>query len=444
MNEVKVQDFFADEFPNFAVYNLYRMVASYVDGLKPSQRKIVHTVMKNNIKTPMKVSQLAAKVSEQTQYLHGETNLQGVIVNMAQNFCGTNNLNVLYPESSFGNRCFPAAAAARYIFTRKADQFDHIFNFRDNPLLVQQEFEGDVIEPKFFVPVIPLILINGSEGIGSGWSQKILPRNPLQIKKAIIQYNTTGTLPKRIKPWFKDFKGTVNHISENSWEVSGILEQKNLSTFYISEIPPNISLDRFTANLMKLEDSGKIVSYTDYSDPGENKFEFEIKVKRNFTEKYNTERMMKLFHLTKKITENFTCIDEKNEVREFNNEIEILKAFCDIRFEYYGLRKQLLIDELEEDARILENKCAFIEHIIKNKLKIKDLTKAEIIDYLSVKSFYEVNGNFNYLISMPIYNISHDEFEKLKKELINVRERIDRVANTEESDMWSEDIKMVK
>jgi len=441
MSNIKIQDFFADEFPNFAIYNLYRMVASYVDGLKPSQRKIVHTMIKNNITKPMKVSQLAAKVSEQTQYLHGEINLQGVIVNMTQDFTGTNNLNVLYPESSFGNRCFPQAAAARYIFTRKDKIFDKIFNEKDFPLLKQQEFEGDKIEPRFFVPILPMILVNGSEGIGSGWSQKILSRNPKDIKKAILEYIKTGTLPTRIKPWFKDFKGTVNHIENNTWAVSGILKQINTSTYKISEIPPNISLDKFTANLIKLEDNNTITSFTDFSDPGENKFEFEIKVKRSFSAKKTTEQLMKIFHLTKKITENFTCMDENNEVREFKNEVEIFKAYYDIRFKFYKLRKRNIIKSLNADSEILRNKCRFITDIISEKLRIKDLTKAETVIYLEHNDFLKVSGSYGYLINMPIYIISKDQHQKLQGELKELENEIKEMEATEESDMWLSDLK---
>jgi len=335
MKTVKVQEFFEDEFPNFAIYNLYRMVGSYVDGLKPSQRKIIHTVGKYNITTPIKVSQLASKTSQATQYLHGEMNLQGVVVNMAQDFVGTNNINLLSPEGSFGNRCFPAAAAARYIFTHKTKIFNDIFNPIDNNLLIQQNFEGDDIEPRFFLPTVPLILVNGSEGIGSGWSQKILARDPKAIKRAIIQYLKNGKLPKRIPPFWNGFKGTVHHIEDNAWEIRGILKQINTTTLMIEEIPPNISLDKFISHLIKLEDKRTIESFNDLSDPGTNSFKVEVKVKRAFTAGKTLEQMMGILKITKRVSENYTCVDENNTVREFKNEIEILKAYCDIRYHYY-------------------------------------------------------------------------------------------------------------
>jgi len=442
MNEIKVQDFFSQEFPNFAVYNLYRMVASYIDGLKPSQRKIVYTMMKNNIKNPKKVSQLAADVSSQTQYLHGEVNLQGVIVNMVQNFAGTNNMNLLYPESSFGNRCFPQAAAARYIFTRKTDVFDKIFNPEDNDILIDQEFEGDRIEPKFYVPTLPMILINGSEGIGSGWAQKILPRNPKDLKKAIKNY-LDGKVLKRIKPWFGDFTGTVEHVEGNSWDVSGILIQKNLTTFRVTEIPPNVSLDKYTAQLIKLEDKGIITSFTDYSDPGTNYFEFTIKVKRDFSKNKTHEQMLRTLYLTKRMTENFTCMDENNKVREFQSELEILQAYCDIRFKHYSYRKANIIKRKCDSVAVLMNKCNFIDHIITNKLKIKNMTKAEIVEYLGVNNFDKVERSFNYLLNMPIYNMSTDQHKKLMDECVLIQHEIEKIKETSEANMWLADLSKI-
>jgi len=440
MTEIKVQEFFKTEFPNFAVYNLYRMVASYVDGLKPSQRKIIYTVMENDIRKPIKVSQLASKTSEFTQYLHGEVNLQGVIVNMTQDFTGTNNINVLYPESSFGNRCFPQAAAARYIFTRKSDNFDKIYNKEDTQLLPPQTFEGDDIEPKYFIPILPMILVNGSEGIGSGWSQKILPRNPKDIKKEIMRH-INGKSVRQIKPWYKDFKGSVEHIENNTWEFRGILEQKNLTTFEITEIPPNISLDKFTSYLIKLEDSGEIVSFTDFSDPGTNNFHFSIKTKRDFTKKKSIEQIMKKFHLIKRVTENFTCIDENNEVREFQNDSEILLAYCDLRLHYYDLRKSKNIQQKQYMIDTMMNKQRFIDDIIKNKLKIKDLKKSEIITYLKNNDYLQKDKSFNYLLNMPIYNISKDQFEKIKKELVKSKSELDMLKNKTQNQMWIDDLK---
>ena len=442
MPEIKVQEFFKTEFPNFAVYNLYRMVGSYVDGLKPSQRKIVHTVMKRNITSPKKVSQLASDASSETQYLHGEINLQGVIVNMVQDFAGTNNMNLLYPESSFGNRCFPQAAAARYIYTRKNDIFDKIFHKEDIDLLPKQEFEGDPIEPKYFLPTLPLILINGSEGIGSGWAQKILPRNPKDVKKEILRY-LDGKETRSIKPWFNGFKGEVRFVEGNTWELCGVLEQKNLTTFEVTELPPNVSLDKYTSQLIKLEDQGKIVSFTDYSDSGTNSFKFEIKTKRDFSKNKSHDQLMRALYLVKRVTENFTCMDENNEVREFLNDVQILHDYCDLRLNYYDTRKQKIIHEKQYLVDTLTNKQRFIADIVEEQLKIKNLKKSEVIEYLKKNNYDQRDSSYNYLLNMPIYNISKDQYQKLQLEIQNVQKELKVIESKTPKDIWKEDMKKI-
>jgi DNA topoisomerase-2 len=446
-NNVKIEEFFEDEFPNFAIYNLYRMVASYVDGLKPSQRKVVYTVMKQNINSDIKVNRLGSKVSEATEYLHGEDNLQGVIVGMAQNFTGTNNVNMLSPESSFGNRCFPQAAAARYIYTKKAESFDLLFNKSDNALLIEQEFEGTKIEPRFFLPTLPLILLNGVEGIGSGWSQKILPRNPGTLKKAIKNYLSTGKLPDRIRPWYRGFKGTIEHIENNVWEICGSIEVKNTTTIYVTDLPIGITLDRYTKILTELEEKKIIETFTDFSD-GENVFNFEIKCARAWSTGKSERDIIEALKLNRRITENFTCMDENNEVREFSDEIEILKAYCDIRESYYEKRKIHLVKEYRYLEEIADSKARFIGKIINRTIEPKKLTKSELLvtcDCHKFRRSYDVSKDmgYGYLINMPIHSMTTDKAELLKKDARDLASKRSDISNKTVLDFWSEDMENI-
>lgn len=445
MAQISVEEFFENEFPNFAIYNLYRMIASYVDGLKPSQRKVVYTVQKQKIKQPMKVNRLGSRVSEMTCYLHGEDNLQGVIVGMAQNFCGTNNLNILYPESSFGNRCFPEAAAARYIYTRAADVFDEVFHPADSDLLIKQEFEGDEIEPRFFVPTLPLVLINGSQGIGSGWSQKILPRDINEVKRAIKQYLTKGTLPKRIKPFFKNFQGSIENVNDNVWEICGIAKRVNSTTIEITEVPIGYTLDTYNKKLIDLEEKGEIEDYQDLSDPGENKFHFIVKVKRAWLKDKTDKEILESLKLVSRQTENFTCIDENNEVREFQNEIEVLKAYCDIRIEYYKQRKQKLLDDIDEKIKFAESKAYFVKQIVEKKIEPSQMKKNELEEYCeSDENIVPKNGSYSYLLNMPIHIITMTSYNELIEEVKQLRNERVEVENTTENDMWIRDFENVK
>ncbi len=173
---MKISTFFENDYVDQASYDNLRKIASLVDGQKNSSRKIIYTILEKNIKDEIKVSQLGSKVAEFAEYLHG--NLDGVIVNLAQNFPGTNNIPLLTREGNFGTRFAQEASASRYIYTYGSKEFFQLFNKNDNAILVKQYFEGEQIEPMFYLPTLPLLLINGSEGVSSGFAQKILSRDP--------------------------------------------------------------------------------------------------------------------------------------------------------------------------------------------------------------------------------------------------------------------------
>ena len=199
---MNITEYFNVDVCNSASYDNYRKIGSVIDGLKPSSRKCLYTIVKNNISTPKKVSQLKSDAASQTQYLHGDQSLEGVIVSMAQNFAGSNNIPLLKREGAFGTRLIHAAAAGRYIFTCKEDYLDKIFKKEDEAVLIEQVFEGETIEPKYYVPILPMLLVNGSIGLTTGFTQKILQHNPKDLI-AYIEAKLSGKTPKKtIKPWF--------------------------------------------------------------------------------------------------------------------------------------------------------------------------------------------------------------------------------------------------
>ena len=180
MSKIKITDFFQNDYVDQASYDNLRKVASLVDGQKNAARKILYTILEKNIKDEIKVSQLGSKVAEFAEYLHGS--MDGVTINLAQNFPGTNNIPLLAREGNFGTRFSQSASAPRYIFTHGTKEFFELFKKEDNQVLIKQYFEGQQIEPMFYVPNLPILLINGSEGVSSGFAQKILPRNPKKNK----------------------------------------------------------------------------------------------------------------------------------------------------------------------------------------------------------------------------------------------------------------------
>lgn len=443
MSEIAIENFLNEEYSQTALYASFRSIASYVDGLKPSSRKVVHTVKKRNISSDIKVSRLSASVSEMTEFLHGENSLNGVISNMAQTFVGSNNDALLHPSGSFGTRFVPTPSAPRYIFTRKSRSFDYYFQKDDDDILIEQEFEGTIIEPKFFVPILPLLLINGSEGIGTGFAQKILPRNVDIIKKYISARISSEHFPGDLRPYFKGFNGSVlPNEEEGSWSIIGSLEVKNSTLIHITELPIGYTLSSYTKVLDSLEEKKIIREYEDLSE--DDNFLFEVKVSREFT-KQPEEKMLDALKLIKRVTENYTCVDENNAIREFDTVEEILDAYIDIRLTYYKKRKHYLLSTLEIDKILLESKAEFIRAVIAGEIMVSNRPKKEILSQLEKHNpaFMKTDDvtSYDYLLNMPIYSLTKERYDELRKKVAEKKSQIKELKSKSERDLWQEDLK---
>ena len=444
---MKIKDFYKNEFPSFALYDSYRKIACYVDGMKPSSRKILNTVIKRNIKSPQKVASLASLVSSDNEYLHGQVSLEDVIVGMAQDFPSTNNINVLIPEGSFGNRTIPDAAASRYIFTFKSPLNDLIFKKEDYDILIKQNFEGTEIEPRFFVPIIPMLLVNGNEGTGNGFAQKILPRNPISLIKLICEklkgtnIDTEPEFDKLKLPYYQGFTGKIIDVSiddKSKYEIIGRFERKNTSSFLITELPVNYKLSSYIKVLDKLEEDKVIKSYVDRSE--DNTFLFEVKCEREFL-KQDDRTILETLKLVQKVTENYTCFDQYNVIKEFQNMDEILDDYIKIRLSYYETRRNHLLNELQEQLNVASSKYNFVLNVIDNKIKVYKKTKQEISDQLENMKYYLVNGSYSYILSMPIHSFSIETLESLKKDQEKLIDGIAALKNTNAKKMWITELK---
>jgi len=444
MNEILIQNFLEEEYSNSALYNCYRSIGSYIDGLKPSARKVVFTIRDKNIILEDKVSRLASLVSQHTEYLHGETSLQGVIVNMTQDFVGTNNISLLQPNGNFGSRHIPTPSAARYIFSKKSKSFDLLFMKEDDAILIPQEFEGKRIEPKFIMPILPLILINGSEGMGTGFAQKMFPRNPKEISEAIKEIDKKGFTNKELKPFYNGFKGeTVQGENPNSWEFHGLLNLDNTSSITITELPITYTLTSYTKILNKLQEEGVIKSYEDLSENDE--FLFKLKVSRSFTSQ-DISKIKEKLKLVKRASENYTCIDENNTIREFESAQDVLKAYIKIRLDFYEKRRLHLIDLLTFEIESLLSIQLFITKIIENKIKINNKKKSEIISQInlhnnfSVKKILMKENSFDYLLKMPLYTLTEEKVIDLSKKIKGKEKEKHYLIKETSKSLWKLDV----
>lgn len=441
MEKQLVQEFLDTRLSNYASYDNLRKIASYIDGLKNASRKVLYTIHEKNIRETEKVSRLASKCSEYSDYLHGD-GLWRVIVTLGQDFAGTNNIPLIQKFGAFGCRSNTEPGAPRYIHASGSKAFFELFDYRDDPVLIHQTFEGTKIEPRFYVPTVPMILANGSEGVSSGFAQKILARNPKNIVKYIL--NTLQGKPVRkdwLTPYYNGFSGVIEQDPEDSrkWIIKGVVERSK-NTYLIKEIPFTYDLSGYLKVLDSLEDSKVIQSYKDLSD-GDNLMQFEVKVPKDF----DHENVLKVLKLEKPVTENYTCIDENNKIRIFENAEEILKTFIKTKLDFLQKRKDHLLFSLTFQISVLKSKVEFVTRVINKKLKINNIPKEDIIKELSkIKDIIQVQDSYDYLLKMPIYSLTKEKVQELLDQLKERETELNELAKKSPGNLWSDDISKLR
>ena len=443
INGLDISAFFDNDFCKFASYDTLRSLANYVDGLKISARKAMWVVLNSSDFKRIKVSQLASEVAKTTNYLHGEGSMCSVITNLAKNYPGSNNLNLLIPEGNFGCRFDDASAAPRYIFVGKEKILASIFNLDDNKIIEEQYFEGDKIEPKFLLPTIPLLLINGSDGIGTGFRQIILSRNPkdiIQVIEDIINNKEIDYQNEKITPWYKGFEGNIVLNEEGSYEIYGIAEYQTSTIVLVTELPIGYTLNSYVDDLDDLKDKGVIKTYTDLSE--NDKFKFEIKMANS--KKVENIELLKKLKLVKRTTEIFTCIDENNQVVEFENEFDIIKAFLNVKLEYTEKRKQYLLKKYMDDLIVIKNKCKFIRSLQDEVIIINKKSTEEVEKQLEDNKFDRINSSYAYLLDMKIHSLTQDKYLELKNKFNTLSEIYKDLKNSSKEVLYLKELETLK
>ena len=441
-NENPVSKFFGSDYIVFASYDGVRKIASFVDGLKPTARKVVFTMIDLNLVSPKKVDSIKAKVSDHTEYLHGQDSIEGVIVNIAQNFTGACNIPLLKREGNFGYRLMPDASASRYIKTAQEDYLKLIFRREDDLVIGQQELEGSLIEPKYFVPIIPLLLVNGSEGIAVGYAQKILPRDPLKVMEYIFGGMKDESL---LMPWYRGFKGKIIKTDDQSFSIYGCCTNKNTTTYEITEVPVGYTYNSYMKVLNKLQESGNIQNFDDYCDLDKDIFKFTIKVKREThsrLSKLSEIEVLEYFKLVKRVTENYTCLNADNQIEVFTSVAEMIKRYSEIRVQAYVTRKEIVQKNMLQKIKELKSKIIFINAVRKDEIDIKTTPKHELIEMLeNADDYVEHKGSFDYLLNMPLWSINDEALSKALVEVRKLAEEYKVYCNLKISTIWKREYK---
>jgi len=432
--EQSVGRFIDTELKQFSQETLTRAIPSLVDGLKESQRKILFACFKkfDSANQPFKIAQLASYTAEKTAYLHGETSLGGAITKMTQGFVGSNNLPLLVPEGQTGSRLQMGADAAstRYTFTKLQPYTRHIFHPDDDAILTYRTEEGQSIEPDHFVPIVPMVLVNGASGIAVGYRTEIPQHNLQDIIKSILHKINHGTFLD-IKPFYEQFRGTITE-TEDAWLTHGAFTQ-NGNKIEITEIPIGVSTDKYTEYLSKLQDGGKIVRFAS-SAPDENSVNFVLHVPPTFDPA--------CLKLTKTVTKRcLNLLFPSGTIRTFATINEILVEFYIIRLVAYAKRRRHLIQSYTEQLSYIDAKIKFVKAVLANKIRVRD-SKADILSQalregISKKLCEE-------FLKMSILSLSAEKVAKMEEEQKQLRVVLDKTKNTSPEQFYRADLKELR
>lgn len=434
---ISVKYFIDRELVQFSVYDGMRSIPNIIDGLKPSQRKILFGCLKKNLfkkadkSGEIKVAQLSGYISEVSGYHHGEESLQGTIVKMAQDFVGSGNINILEPKGNFGSRLMGGddASSARYIFTYLRDIVKTIYNEHDNKLLNYIKSEGSSIEPEFYVPIIPMILVNGSVGIGTGWSTDIPCFNPIDLVDNIKRLMNNENI-KPMDPYYRGFKGSIEKINDVSWNSIGNFKIVD-KTVHVTELPIGMWTEVFKKHLNKLIEKEEIKSFSANGDT--NEINFIIKLEQTLSE----QDAIELLKLENKINAtNLVAFDENQQIVKYGSVDDILWTFYTYRLNFYEKRRLFLIKTLEDDINLLTEKLRFINMVINDEIVVFKRKKAEIIVELEKHNF----KNISELITMTIDKFTIDEIDKLKDKIEKLQIELNVLKSKTNKDLWTEDL----
>lgn len=452
---VSIEEFVDKDLIHFSNTDNIRSIPSVVDGLKPSQRKILYCCFKKNLKTEIRVAQLAGYVSENGAYHHGEASLQGAIVNMAQDFIGSNNINLLQPIGQFGTRHLGGkdAAQSRYIHTQLSDITFNIFDKNDNPLLSYNDDDGVLVEPKYYVPCLPMLLVNGSSGIGTGWSTEIPSFNPNDLIDNINRY-LEGKPMIQMKPFYRGFKGTIEGVKNeddsnqsatfDTFVTKGVYEVKG-TKFNITELPIGTWIHNYKEHLESLQNEDMIRYYNSYCTDVDVNFEIFWTEKLKKLYEKSPEKFEKKIKMTSSIScRNLVAFNSENKLTKYNSIIDMLEEYIKTRVGMYVDRRQYMIKELNKDINLVETKIRFIQEFIDEKIKIIKKRKKEIETQLVERNYDVYEDSFDYLLKMPIYSLSLDKIDDLQSKNEELNKHLILIKSKSEITLWKEDIENIK
>lgn len=453
-----------DDFVNhclilFSLEDTSRSIPSMFDGLKTSQRKILYTMFKTKVTEDIKVVQLAGRVLEHACYHHGEASLHEAVVKLAQGFVGSNNIPLLVNSGQFGSRNGGGKdhASARYIFTRLEKIARKIFREEDEDVLDYTEDEGSTFEPKNYAPVIPMLLVNGGDGIGTGFATSIPSYNPMDLVKWIrVWIENTESISfdddvvvedegyPRLVPWWRNFPSENVSLSENgkSYTTRGQMTRRDDGKYDITELPVELWTDSFKETLEKMQEDKHLLKIEGFH--GANSVHFRITPSRDFLPDIET-NMKKLVKTTQ--ISNMVALTENGIPRKFDTVTDIMEKFCDYRYELYAKRKESMLSKYNRILKRDQNKYRFITEVISKTLIVFNRDEDELFEEMKTKKYDPSEDTttfgasaYSYLLDMSMRTMTKQRLVDLTKAIDSTKETIKNLESKTCGDLWKQDL----
>ena len=482
VRRVTYRDFIDKELKQFSCSDNKRSIPDLCDGLKPSQRKVIFSAFKRNLDSEIKVAQFSGYVSEHSAYHHGEASLHGTIIGMAQNFCGSNNINLLTPDGQFGTRLLLGKdhASARYIFTKINEISYYIYKKDDETILKNCIDDGDIIEPEKYYPILPMVLVNGCSGIGTGYSTNVPSHNPLDIIKNIKLYLENKELNDLI-PYYYGFKGLIKKKDSTKFLVRGTYEIINENTIHVTEIPFNISIDDYREKLDQFitPDKRKATKKTtkatattkatknkeketkeneeDYIIEDHHQIKHEdmddsiilisITFKNNILQQLiKNNAIYTTLKLETTISINNMHLYENNVITKYENTNDILVKYCEYRLIKYTKRIKYIINNLENELQLLFYKKKYIQQVLDDEIIIKHQKKNDIIEKLEELNYPKLsskdnkNVSYEYLTNFLLFSLTKEKIEELNNKYKEIEDKLNYYKNTNNKELWIKEL----
>jgi DNA topoisomerase-2 len=460
---VRYKDFINKELIHFSNYDNDRSIPSLVDGLKISLRKILYSAFKRKLTSEIKVAQFSGYVSEHSGYHHGEASLNAAIVGMAQDYVGSNNINLLVPNGQFGTRLQGGkdSASERYIFTQLNPITRFIFPEADDAVLSYLQDDGQPVEPRFYVPIIPMILVNGSTGIGTGFSTSVISYNPSHIINRLRSILETGAGGDNvIMPYSEGFKGEITQEADR-YVISGCFEQLDANRIKVTELPIGTWTDSFKEHLEKCIDglakgsktstnTAHVKSYMDMSTDTTVCIEIQfakgslatLLAEEHPYGKNGVERLLGLY--TTHSRNNMYMFDGEDKLTKFQTAEEVMDSYVPIRLKTYQLRKEAQVNALNSELTELTNKAKFINYNLIDKIDLRRKTDEQVNSILEGFEFDKKDGSYSYLRKMPMDTVTQEKVDKLLKERDDKSNELEVLQGKTEKQIWLEELRVLE